>query len=250
MNFVRKRKRGSRSKTSKYWFSAEDYRIRWRKAVDGVRLPAGFQACVRTVIPNYAGNPGAMYEMWDFVDRHLYKTQRAAQRACETHHRLWSQACQATGIRGLTQLFGRLPIGFPAWIKTQMDPRALEVLCKNPNDRTNRSKTSSDGGSGASPNVGSSQTPTNTPVSDASDGGESTTKTIRRARSKATNSDECSPAPHVKGRAAERKKQPVKHTAQQSKSGRSVRHTTTASPKPAKRRSKSSPQKKSKPSGN
>src|SRR3989304_1351480 len=49
MELVRKKKRGQSQKVRRTWFSDEGYRIIWRKEVYGVRVPARYQACVRTL---------------------------------------------------------------------------------------------------------------------------------------------------------------------------------------------------------
>jgi len=68
MQFKRKRLRGQNQKVRRTWLSAEGYRIVWRKEVCGVRWPARFQATVRTIIPDYGGIEGKLFEMWDFTD--------------------------------------------------------------------------------------------------------------------------------------------------------------------------------------
>ena len=80
MEFVRKKKRGQNQKVRRTWFSEEGYRIVWRKEVYGVRVPARFQACVRTLIP-YSG--GELRQMWDFVNhkRRLIKTLRPRRKS-------------------------------------------------------------------------------------------------------------------------------------------------------------------------
>ena len=95
----------------------------------GVRVPARFQASVRLVIPNYSGL-NQSFKMWDFVnDRHrLYKTMKAAQEDCERHYARWLQACEATGVRGLQDIFGTIPRGFPLWIKKKINRKAYAVL--------------------------------------------------------------------------------------------------------------------------
>ena len=105
MEFVRKKKRGQSQKVRRTWFSDEGYRIVWRKEVYGVCVPARFQACVRTLVPY---SDGELRPMWDFVNhkRRLIKTLKAAEEECEKHKRLWTKACEATGIRALKELFG------------------------------------------------------------------------------------------------------------------------------------------------
>lgn len=120
MNFIRKKIRGQNQKIRRTWLSKEQYRIVWRKEVDGVRVPARFQATVRTILPNG--------EMWDFVGRRLFKTFSAAQEACEKHERLWTKATEFTGIRDLHELFGRVPLGFPAWAKPKLNRKVYALL--------------------------------------------------------------------------------------------------------------------------
>lgn len=91
MNFRRKRIKGQNKKVRRTWLSDEGYRIVWRKEVYGVRVPARFQATVRTILPNG--------RMWDFVGRRLFKTMTAAQEACEKHRALWAKAAEAGGVR-------------------------------------------------------------------------------------------------------------------------------------------------------
>lgn len=121
MNFVRKRKRGSRTKNRKYWFSEEGYRITWRREVWGVQVPARYQASVRISLPNG--------EMWDHVsNQRLFKTLKAAEAACEKHQRLWYQVIEATGIRKLEELFGKVPIGYPVWTKGKLNRNIYALL--------------------------------------------------------------------------------------------------------------------------
>jgi len=130
MEFVRKKKRGQNKRVRRSWYSEEGYRIVWCKEVHGVAVTPRYQACVRTVIPNYSGEDGRNHEMWEFVDhsRRLHKTMKAAEEACKRHHRVWSKACEATGVRALIGIFGRLPLGIPLWAKKKMNHKALAVL--------------------------------------------------------------------------------------------------------------------------
>ena len=128
MEFVRKKKRGQSQKVRRTWFSDEGYRIVWRKEVYGVRVPARFQACVRTLVPY---SDGQLRPMWDFVNhnRRLIKTLKAAEEECEKHKRLWTKACEATGIRALKELFGgKLPSGLPLWARKKMDRRLYAIV--------------------------------------------------------------------------------------------------------------------------
>jgi hypothetical protein len=155
MEFVRKKKRGVNKKTCRMWRSAEGYRIVWRKEVFGVAVAARYQACVQVILPNFAGRLGEFGQMWDLVSRPLFKTMKAAEDACETHRRQWAKACEATGIRGLLEIFEKLPVGFPRWVQQQMNPKVLAILlaprtstyaeddeCPDHNDLTKTSPTS------------------------------------------------------------------------------------------------------------
>lgn len=120
MNFRRKKVKGQNQKVRRTWLSEDGYRIIWRKEVHGVRVPARFQATVRTILPNG--------EMWDFVGRRLFKTFSAAQEACLKHQQLWSKAVEVTSTRGLQELFGRVPLGFPAWAKSRLNRKVYGLL--------------------------------------------------------------------------------------------------------------------------
>ena len=120
MNFRRKRIKGQNKKDRRTWLSDGGYRIVWRKEVYGVRVPARFQATVRTILPNG--------QMWDFVGRRLFKTMTAAQEACEKHQALWAKAAEATGVRQLQELFGKVPLGFPAWVKSKLNRKVYGLL--------------------------------------------------------------------------------------------------------------------------
>ena len=131
MEFVRKKKRGQNQKVRRTWFSEDGYRIVWRKEVYGVRVPARFQATVRVLVPY---SDGQLRPMWDFVNRNrrLTKTLKAAEEECEKHKRLWTRACEATGIRALKELFGgKLPLGLPLWARKKLDRRLYAILIDN-----------------------------------------------------------------------------------------------------------------------
>ena len=93
MQFVRKKKRGQNQKARRTWFSAEGYRIVWRNEVHKICVPARYQACVRTLIPD---SNGELRQMWDFVNhnRRVIKTLQAAQEECEKHKCLWTKAAR------------------------------------------------------------------------------------------------------------------------------------------------------------
>ena len=121
MEFKRKKKRGYNQKTCRFWFSEDGYRIVWRCEAFGIELPPRFQATVRLMLPDGR-------EMWDFVGRRLFKTLKAAQEACEKHQRLWTKAAEATGIRKLEELFGKVPSGYPLWVKSKLNRNVYGLL--------------------------------------------------------------------------------------------------------------------------
>lgn len=128
MKFNRKKKRGIKQKTRRLWFSAEGYRIIWRKKVFGVTVPPAFQACVRVIISGCFEN-GSM-EGWDLInrDKPLYKTMKAAAAGCKQHHQLWNQATECTGIQAIQELFGHRPVSVPKWVVTKLDRRVSAIL--------------------------------------------------------------------------------------------------------------------------
>lgn len=69
--------------------------------------------------------------MWDFVDhgKHLYKTMKAAQAACDRHHSLWTKAVECTGIRAFYEIFdGKDSYGVPKWAAKKMNGRIFKAL--------------------------------------------------------------------------------------------------------------------------
>jgi hypothetical protein len=74
-----------------------------------------------------------LFETWDFTDpaRRLFKTRGKAEESCEKHKRLWTKACEATGVRALKELFGKLPLGLPMWARKKMDRRLYAILIDN-----------------------------------------------------------------------------------------------------------------------
>ena len=258
MEFVRKKKRGQNQKVRRTWFSDEGYRIIWRKEVYGVRVPARFQACVRTLIPY---SDGTLRPMWDFVSqRRLFKTFGTASAACEVHHRLWTKATEATGIRALKELFGgKLPLGLPLWVRKRLDRRLYGILIDNrpskvrTEDEEDESCTASSPPSSDVPGPGSpirtsdsSVSPTEavletrTPASPAKDKEPSMTPRTHRVRSKATSTDEPSVAPPAEAPVKGRKKPAAKRTRKSSKSTGKRKRTTTDSPGSDAKRSRSS----------
>jgi hypothetical protein len=260
MEFVRRKKRGQNHKVRRTWFSEEGYRIVWRKEVHGVRVPARFQTCVRVLVPY---SDGELRQMWDFVNhkRRLIKTLAAAQEECEKHYRLWVQACEATGIRALKELFGgKLPSGLPVWARKKLDRRLYAILTDNrPSVKyrddeedescTESSQPASDapgpGGpikttdSSASPTEATSETAT--PASPAEDKAESTTRRTRRAQSKGTSMSDAStapPAPPAEEAAKARKKPAARRTGKASTRTAKRKTSMTGSSASGARRSK------------
>jgi len=259
MQFVRKKQRGQNQKVRRTWLSEEGYRIVWRKEVHGVRVPARFQVTVRTIIPNYGGVEGESFEMWDFTDlaHRLFKTRGKVEESCERHRRSWSKACEATRIRGLLDIFGKLPNSFPAWVRKKLDCKVYELLTrprlrKHQEEDETCSESLPDA-SGPSGHIGTSdisalptepESETRTLASPAEGKGRSMTRTTRRAPSKATSIDDSSTAPPAEAMAKGRNKPAAKHTARQSKPSAKRRPSTTTSSTSAGKRSANSQKKK------
>jgi hypothetical protein len=261
MNFVRKKKRGQNQRVRRTWFSAEKYRIIWRREVHGVQMPARFQATVRTLIPHYRGRDTGL-EMWDFVNRghRLYKTLKAAQDDCERHYRLWTKACEAVGVRALRDLFGGdLPTAIPLWAKKNFSRKTYAILvevrevlrqpeeeegeCENvPNDPPAVSVTS--------PDVTTASEVPSGPALSATDSDGSTILPTHRAQSQVTSTAAPSGAPSVKAAVPAAKKPAKKRTAKPLKSTARKNVSTKGSEKSAKRRSGGSRKSKSKPPKN
>jgi len=268
MEFKRKKKRGQNQKVRRTWFSQEGYRIVWRKEVWGVRVPARFQACVRLLIPCYGGDPKVTLPIWDFVNPHrrLHKTMKAAIEDCERHKRLWSKACEATGIRSLLEIFGKLPLGFPMWAKKKLNRKAYELLTRpcvgkqRGEDEEEACPETSTPAVASDPSdqpTASENTPARTTGSDVTTCGPAspamgedgtTTRRTRRARSKDTAMSEPSAVPPAKAAANGRKRRSRKRTTKPSKGGGRKRKSTTTSPEPATPRSRGSRKTKSRPS--
>lgn len=123
MNFKRRSIKGRSRKVYKEWLDeTRQYRITWTREVCGVRVPAHFFAAVRTVLPNGR-------EMWDFAGRRgAYKTFKKAMEECEANKRLWTKAMEASGLRQLRELFSRLPLGMPVWVKKKIRRDLYELL--------------------------------------------------------------------------------------------------------------------------
>lgn len=266
MEFRRRKRRGQNKKVQKSWFSEEGYRIVWRREVYGVRVPARFQACVRTLVPY---SDGQLHPMWDFVNhtRRLIKTLKAAIEECERHQRLWARACQTTGIRALKELFGdKLPFGLPLWVRKKLDRRLYAILIdnrplKHRNDEEDESCTESSqpasdasGPGGPIKTSDSSVSPTEavsetaTPASPAEDKGGSTTRRTRRVRSRAISTSDASTAPSAEGATRERKEPAAERTRKSSRRTAKRKPNTDNSSESVRPRSRGSRKMKSKPS--
>ena len=123
MDFIRKKLRGQNQKVRRTWI-AGDYRIVWRKEVEGVRVPARFQATVRIVL----ARPNGIETIWDFVARPLCKTLKAAQEACEKHERLWTEAAESPGVRAVKETLKRMPHAIPVWVRAKMSRRLQDII--------------------------------------------------------------------------------------------------------------------------
>lgn len=259
MDFRRVKRRGDNRKISRTWLSSDHYRIVWRGEIYGVKVPARFQACVRTIIPNYGGQEGKSFEMWDFVTKpRRYKTLKTAQEDCDRHKRLWVKACAANGIRGLIEIFGKLPSGIPLWAKKELPRKVYEILGRPQTTKYVESECESDqddpaktSDCSASPTevTPAGHAPAPSPVSPAKVGGGSKKLTTRRsgsrkiadATSSAKPAEETAKAP--KKRAAKRTRQPSKRIGRKTLSSRgsstSVGKLARSSPKTKSNRSKS-----------
>jgi hypothetical protein len=239
------------------WLSVEGYRIVWRKEVCGIPVPARFQATVRIMLPESK-------QMWDFTERRLFKTLAKAQESCERHHRLWLQACDATGVRSLLKIFGKLPFGIPLWVRKKLNRTVYEILSqprsakyleeeereeeenKCLSDHTKTLKTSVESISSGVPTLQTTQSNGLVCSATAEDG--ITIPTTRRTPSKATKCEDTSHVPPVKKVGAVPVKRSSKRTVKQSRRGKEEKTNTTNLSKSAKRPLKSSRKKKSPPS--
>lgn len=116
MLFKQRRIPGQSRRHRKEWRDeAKTYRIVWTNEVCGVTVPGHYHSLVKIILPDGR-------TMWDFVGRRgSYKTRNKAIEAAEKHRKLWEKAMEASGIRKLLDLFGRLPIGLPVWVKPRRD---------------------------------------------------------------------------------------------------------------------------------
>ena len=253
MEFKRKRLRGQNQKVRKTWVSDDGYRIVWRREIHGIAVPARFQATVRTIIPNYGGTTDASFQMWDFTDyvHRLFKTRKTAEDSCKRHQQLWTKATEATGVRSLVDLFGKVPTGYPIWVRKKLNRKVYEVLnrpqlgkrrevdeCLNPPDQPDPSVTLTTDTTGLA-----GQTPGPVLPVTVEDG--TTTRKTRRTRAKATATSDDSLAESVKAPAKGRKRRAAKSTTKRSTLTSKRKRNTKASSKPAKSRSSGSRKQKS-----
>jgi len=268
MEFIRKRKRGQNKKVQRTWFSDEDYRIFWRREVYGVAMLPRFMATVRVVVPNFGQDltmpdtdKPKSFVMWDFVDpaHHVFKTLKAATEACEKHKRLWVKVCTATGIRGVIDIFGKVPGAVPLWVRKDLPRKVYEVLTRPPNliEDEECIPTECSESSPSDPIVTLPTSFTSSPcseepmanihVSPVLDMVGPTTPTTRPTRLKAAATDEPSPVQPVKAAAKAPKKPAAKPTKKPSPASKRKPVSTKGSSKPAKKPSTSSRKSKSKP---
>ncbi len=140
MNFTQKKRIKDKSvKTYKEWRSdCGEYRITWRKEVQGVEVDPGYHACVRCVVSHHNQT---VY--WGFAHkRGLNRTFKAAMKSCEDGQKVWKRFLSITGRAKVTQ-FRRLVadtvvgvkknkhsafVDIPLWVIQEADPRLLDIL--------------------------------------------------------------------------------------------------------------------------
>jgi hypothetical protein len=109
----------SRKKYKEWWDETKQYRITWCKERFGIIVPPHFHACVKIMLP--CGR-----KMIDFVGkRGSYKTFKLAIAAAEKHQEQWLKASEATGIRQIEEIFGKVPLGIPIGAKLKRNIREL-----------------------------------------------------------------------------------------------------------------------------
>ena len=240
MNFKRVKVKGQSRKLHRTWKSDDRcYRISWRREFMGVSLPPRFQACVRIHLPNCG-------EMWDFAGRRSpFKTFKAASEACEHHRRLWSAIAQATGVRRIQELCGgKVPTGYPLWIRKEMNAKVRTILENANNPEQNKCEHDQDAPTEVLSTTLNTFKDGDMPVSlkdpkrgralPATDE-DGTTKSHRRRQSLTVNE---SNAPSAEAPVKGRRRQSSKHTARKSVSTGKKRKPTKSS---SKRRKPQSP---------
>jgi len=257
MQFKRKRLRGQNQKVRRTWLSEDGYRIVWRKEVCGVRVPARFQATVRTIIPNYGGIEGQSFEMWDFTDpaHRLFKARGKAEESCEQHRRLWSKACEATGVRQLTEIFGKLPNGFPAWVRKKLNRKVYEMLTRprpakhQEEDDTCSSPQDQPEACDSTPTCNAGPPSESDPASPVTGRDGAMVPQTRRVRSKATDTSDNSDVPPAEAPGKGRRRRLSKRTAKRSKTTVKGKQNTNGSSTSAREHSTNSRRKKPVPCG-
>jgi len=226
MNFKRKQRiKGRTAKTYKEWYSdCKQYRISWRSEVFDVAVSPGYHACVRSG------------EGWGFAaKRGLYRTLKAAQKACETNWKLWNAFLAIEGRGKVTKvrnLKARAMLGrgnqaysgmadLPVWVAKRASPRLLDVLqggkCESPDDPTPIWKnTDNDSGTG---NVLINPSLPDGLVSNA-EGRDSVSSPGQAPTSGTQTSKSKTPVKGAKGPAKARKKKSPKRTTKKSKRGK------------------------------
>ena len=111
----------SRKKYKEWWDGSRTYRITWCKEIFGVVVPPHFHTCVKIILP-YGR------KMMDFVGkRGSYKTFKLAIAAADKHQEQWLKASEATGIRQIEEIFGKVPLGIPIGAKLKRNIRELII---------------------------------------------------------------------------------------------------------------------------
>jgi hypothetical protein len=245
MDFKRKQRiKGRTAKTYKEWYSdCKQYRISWRSEIYGVAVTPGFFACVRAV-----RDPYGREEYWGFASRRgLYRTLKAAQRACALNLKLWNAFLAIEGRAKVTQvrnLVARSMIGkkesaysgmsdLPLWVCEKATPRLLDIIqprgkvieeddgCGSLSDPTRVWRNSDE--SNGTENTSMNPSPPDGPVSDAVDKESSSSPTTSRPGKASTKPK---PAKLAKGRAGARRKKSSKRTKKSSKRGKKRRKTS------------------------
>jgi hypothetical protein len=136
---MRTRIKGKSVKTYREWWSdCGNYRITWRREVNGVAVDPGFYACVKCFVSHHDPT-----EYVGFANRRgLNRTLKAAIKSCEDGESVWLRFLRITGRAKVTQ-FRRLQadtmVGkgknrysaltdIPQWVVAEADPRLLEIL--------------------------------------------------------------------------------------------------------------------------
>lgn len=140
MDFTQKKRiKGKSVKTYKEWWSdCGQYRISWRREVNGVEVDPGFFACVHCFVSH---RDQTVY--WGFASRRgLHRTLNAAIKSCGSSEKAWRRFLSITGRAKVTQ-YRRLKadtmVGkgksrystltdIPIWVVEEADQRLLNIL--------------------------------------------------------------------------------------------------------------------------